>query len=116
MKVGDQKIWQLTRHYKNITIVIMSRAILQIPIDPSLRIAAEKIAAEQGFSSLQEAVRVFLKQLAQKSLTISFNTKIELSAKAVTRYNKMVEDIRSGKVKTKKFDNTSEMVKYLNEC
>lgn len=44
------------------------RAVLQVPVDATLRKDAERQALEQGFSSLQEAVRVFLKQLALKRI------------------------------------------------
>lgn len=50
-----------------------TRLIIQVPTDPLLKLAAEKTAREQGFSSLQEAIRVFMTQLAKKSLTISFS-------------------------------------------
>ena len=44
------------------------KTVLQVPIDATLRKDAEKQALEQGFSSLQELVRVFLKQLALKRI------------------------------------------------
>lgn len=50
----------------------MARTVLQIPIDPALRVAAEKQALAQGFSSLQDAVRLFLKELADRSIVIRF--------------------------------------------
>lgn len=43
----------------------MNRTILQVPLDRTLRKEAEKQALSQGFSSLQEAVRIFLKKLAR---------------------------------------------------
>lgn len=75
----------------------MNKTILQVPISTDLRSSAEKQALEQGFSSLQEAVRVFLKKLSQKSLTIKFEEEIQLSKKAVKRYDKMVEEMESRK-------------------
>lgn len=38
----------------------MKRTILQIPINPELKHAAEKKAENLGFSSLQEMIRVML--------------------------------------------------------
>jgi hypothetical protein len=38
----------------------MNKTVLQIPINQELRISAEQEALSQGFSSLQELVRVFL--------------------------------------------------------
>jgi len=45
----------------------MKRTILQIPINPVLKAAAEKKAEMLGFSSLQEMVRVLLTQLTRKT-------------------------------------------------
>jgi uncharacterized protein len=44
----------------------MKRSILQIPISPELRRAAEKKAGALGFSSLQEMIRVMLTQLTAR--------------------------------------------------
>jgi len=94
----------------------MNKTILQVPISIDLRKDAEKQALEQGFSSLQEAVRVFLKKLAKGALGISFEREevVQLSAKNARRYDKMVEDIKSGKVKTKMFSDVSSLMKDLN--
>ncbi len=92
----------------------MNRVVLQIPIDANLRKAAEKTALEQGFSSLQEITRIFLKQLAEKTISVNFEQTIKLSPKAIKRYNKMIDDIESGKVKTPSFDNVDEMMKHLS--
>lgn len=92
----------------------MSRAVLQIPLDVTLRNAATQVAIQEGFSSLQEAVRLFLTKFANKSITVSFGSQERLSPTAARRYARMIEDIRSGKVKTKKFDNVAAMMDYLN--
>lgn len=77
----------------------MNRTILQVPINGVLRREAEKQALSQGFSSLQEAVRIFLKKLARGAIEITFNDKesVQLSAQAIKRYNKISEDFRKGK-------------------
>ena len=46
----------------------MQRAVLQVPINSQLRQQAEKAAMSQGFSSLQEIVRLFLTKLAEKGI------------------------------------------------
>lgn len=92
----------------------MNRAVLQIPIDADLRNAATRVATQEGFSSLQEAVRLFLTKFANKSITVSFGTKEKLSPAAEKRYAKMIKDIQNGLVKTKKFDNTTALMDYLN--
>lgn len=75
----------------------MNTTNLQIPIRTDLKIAATETALEQGFSSLQEAVRVFINKFASKAITISFVDEERLSPKAEKRYLKMAEDIKSGK-------------------
>lgn len=75
------------------------KTVLQVPLSVDLRKSAERKALEQGFSSLQEAVRVFLKKLSQGVLGITFNEEesVQLSARAIKRYNKISEDFRKGK-------------------
>lgn len=67
-------------------------------MDAALRKEAEREALEQGFSSLQEAVRVFLKKLAHKAIGLRFEEPtIQLSQKAIKRYNLIDEDIKAGR-------------------
>lgn len=62
-----------------------------------LKIAATQAALDQGFSSLQEAVRVFLKKLASQLVTVTFTEEERLSPRAEKRYAKMIADIKAGK-------------------
>ncbi|MEK7517413.1 MAG: hypothetical protein AAB583_02595 [Patescibacteria group bacterium] len=92
------------------------RTVLQVPIDASLRKDAEKQALEQGFSSLQEAVRVFLKKLAQGAMGITFEREeaVQLSPRAIKRYDKMAEDFRKGKnIYTAK--SVDDLMRHLHE-
>lgn len=89
--------------------------ILQVPIDKNLRDRAASYAAKMGFSSLQEAVRLFLNKIAAGEVNVKFEETIQLSPKAIKRYNKMIDEVESGKVKTKTFTDTSSLMKYLNE-
>lgn len=75
------------------------KTVLQVPLSIDLRKEAEKQALEQGFSSLQEAVRVFLKKLSRGVIDVAFNDEesVQLSARAIKRYNKISEDFRKGK-------------------
>lgn len=93
------------------------RTVLQVPLDTSLRKDAEKQALEQGFSSLQEAVRIFLRKLAHGAMGITFERKetVQLSPRAIKKYDKMIEDIRSGRVKTKIFLDVPSLMKDLNK-
>ena len=62
----------------------MSRTVLQIPMEPALRKKAEKTAKEGGFSSLQEVVRVFLKQYSNNVVDIHFSSEPEKIGKLTT--------------------------------
>lgn len=49
----------------------MNKSTIQVPVDNNLRINAENTASSLGFSSLQEIIRVFIAQLANKKITIN---------------------------------------------
>lgn len=71
---------------------------LQIPVSKELKIAAQKSALEMGFSSLQEALRLFLHDLAEKTIEVVFAPKpIKLSEKAEKRYSRMIKNLKTGK-------------------
>ena len=93
----------------------MQRTVLQVPIDTELKNEAEQEAQDQGFSSLQEVVRVFLNNFAEKRIGITFEQSVQLSPKAIKRYNKMTEDIEKGKVTTKPFTDVTSLMKHLEE-
>lgn len=89
--------------------------ILQVPIDKNLRDKATSKAQKMGFSSLQEAVRVFLNKVAAEEINIRFEEVVQLSPKAIKRYNKMIDEVESGKVKTESFTDVDSLMKHLNE-
>lgn len=89
--------------------------ILQVPIDKNLRDRAASKAAKMGFSSLQEAVRVFLSKIAAGEVNVKFEEAVQLSPRAIKRYNKMIDEIESGKVKSKTFTDVDNLMKHLNE-
>ncbi len=51
--------------------------ILQVPMKKELRDKAAIKAGELGFSSLQEPVRIFLKQLAQGQISMRLQTDVD---------------------------------------
>ncbi|MEK7061121.1 MAG: hypothetical protein AAB954_00485 [Patescibacteria group bacterium] len=93
----------------------MNTTILQVPISKSLRTEAVSVAKDSGFSSLQEVVRLMLTKFARKEIGVTFERfpKVMLSAKNDRRYAKMVDDVLSGRVKTKSFDNVDDLMKDL---
>ncbi len=50
----------------------MHKVTLQIPMDSKLKVDAEKAALDQGFSSLQEVLRIFMKKFASGRINIYF--------------------------------------------
>lgn len=75
----------------------MNTTILQVPVDKALRKQADSVAADLGFSSLQEVVRVFLRKLARRRIDVEFEETIQLSPKAIKRYNKILKEIEQNK-------------------
>lgn len=75
------------------------RTVLQVPLNIDLRKEAEKQALAQGFSSLQEAVRVFLKKLSQGAMGLIYKDEetVRLSPRAIRRYNRILKEIEEGK-------------------
>ena len=77
----------------------MDTVTLQVPMSKKLRDSAAKVAAEQGFSSLQEILRVFTTRLASRQAWVSIEQfpAIKLSAKNEKRYLKMDEDFKNNR-------------------
>lgn len=78
----------------------MSRTVVQIPVTTDLRDQAYQMAISQGFSSLQEAMRLVMHRIAKGSLRFDVYSEpepIKLSDKAIERYNKMDNDLKAGK-------------------
>lgn len=93
----------------------MQRTVLQVPIGLELKNEAEQTAQAQGFSSLQEVVRVFLSRFAEKQIEITFEKSVQLSPHAIKRYDKMTRDIQRGNIKTKTFTDVNSLMKHLGE-
>jgi hypothetical protein len=96
----------------------MDTTIIQVPVTKSFRDEMSVIANNMGFSSLQDLIRFNLTQIKNKVITpamVSTFPDEKLSLKAAARYDKMSEDIRSGKEKPLKFKTTRDMFKYLND-
>lgn len=89
--------------------------ILQVPVNKNLRDKAASKVAKMGFSSLQEVIRLFLNKVAEGEISITFEETVKLSSKAINRYNKMIEEVESGKIKTKNFTDVTSLMKHLNE-
>lgn len=73
--------------------------VLQVPINKNLRDAAASKAEKMGFSSLQEVVRLFLNKIAGGEVIFTFEESVQLSPRAVKRYDKIIDEIESGKAR-----------------
>lgn len=93
----------------------MNTTILQIPVNKQVRDQAASVAEKMGFSSLQEVVRLFLNKMAAEEIGVRFEGTIRLSPEAVKRYNKMIDEIDSGKVKLKGYSDVDEMIRDLDK-
>ena len=92
-----------------------STTIIQVPVDKSLRVRASAVATAQGFSSLQEAIRIFLHQFSTRAISVKFEpTPVQLSRRAIQRYNNMVDDVEEGRVTPISFEDIDEMMDYLH--
>lgn len=70
---------------------------LQVPITQELKTTAIRTAKREGFSSLQEVVRVMLTKYSKGELQLNFVDKtIALSPTAEKRYQKMDHDLENG--------------------
>jgi antitoxin component of RelBE/YafQ-DinJ toxin-antitoxin module len=91
----------------------MQKTILQVPISQDLKLNAENAAHEQGFSSLQEIVRVFLTKLAAKKVEVTLDS-IVLSEENESRYLIMTKDFETDK-NVKTAQNVDDLLTQLNE-
>lgn len=90
------------------------KTIIQVPVEKKLRDEAEAVATDQGFSSLQDVIRLFLQRFAKRELSVVFADEEQLSPAAARRYDKMVNDVLRGKVKTKRFTSVKGLMNDLN--
>ncbi len=65
---------------------------LQVPISVSLKTKAEEVAQSQGFSSLQELVRVFITNYTNGNVSITFGNAI--NPKVLEIYDQDLRDTR----------------------
>ena len=76
----------------------MSQTTISLPITRTTQKAAEKAAVSYGFTSLTEAIKAFIQNLATGKTHVEPKEKvITLSRKNEKRYAKIVEDIKVGK-------------------
>ncbi|MEK7165778.1 MAG: hypothetical protein AAB874_03155 [Patescibacteria group bacterium] len=85
----------------------MNQVTLTIPISKSLKDKAEKTAREYGFLTLAETVKKLLIKFSNRELVVEQEPEpVQLSPRAIKRYNKIIDRIDKGKgiTKTKNLD------------
>ena len=92
----------------------MSRTILQVPVSKDLKEKAEEAASKQGFSSLQESIRIFLTKLATNKLEITIQEPNRLSEASEKRYLKQTLDFEKNK-NISSAKSVEELMRQLNE-
>ncbi len=93
----------------------MNSITLQVPINKRVRDQAALKAEKMGFSSLQEVIRLFLNKIAAGEVNFRFEETIQLSSRAIKRYNKIINEIESGKAQIASFTDVGSLMKHLNE-
>lgn len=85
----------------------MNSMILQVPMEKSFKLSAQKRAEEAGFSSLQDLVRFLLTQFTERkfSVTVSQNVHDEIltpkQEKVLTKkYNQAMKEIARGEFRS----------------
>ncbi|MBP9817678.1 hypothetical protein KBC75_02875 [Candidatus Shapirobacteria bacterium] len=90
--------------------------ILQIPISKTLLNAVKTKTQKIGFSSIQDYTRFHYTQLLNSVMNFSLEPEpVKLSAKNAKRYDKMMEDIESGKVKLRSAASVDDLMKQLQD-
>lgn len=90
--------------------------MIQVPVNPQLKKRIEKRAESDGFTSLQQLIRLVLAKYDSGRLEVDVRRveSVQLSPAAIKRYNKMDQDMASGKMKLKSFNSVEELMKDLN--
>lgn len=96
------------------------RTILQVPVDPKTRLLAEKFALNEGFSSLQESLRIIMKQMAQNRFHFSIFAGEPAEVLTPAQEAILLRKVKAAKKeKTKgnyiESDNVDELMAYLNK-
>lgn len=95
------------------------RTILQVPVNSDIRRLAEQSALDMGFSSLQESLRLIMKQMSQKKFYFYFGLKAEDEVLTPKQEKILMKKVLASKKEIAKGNyfksgNASEIMKNLN--
>lgn len=94
--------------------------VIQVRIPSALRAASERRALEEGLSSVQEAIRIFLKGFVEKRVGLGVVTEkfpteeMVLSKRAEERFAKIDDDIKHNR-NLVSFDDPEEAARWLTQ-
>ena len=89
----------------------MNTTVLQVPINIDLRKRVDQMAENQGFSSAQEVVGVFLSRFAAGKIEVEFFPQSNLSSLNERKYKKMLKQPVNSQ---KQFGNVEDLMESLN--
>jgi len=95
----------------------MDTMILQVPMSKTLKKQAEAVASDYGFSSLQESIRLFVRKLADRTISIDITPTQEhvvLTSAARRRYAASGRDFQSKK-RVHRVTSSQELIDQLHE-
>jgi len=89
----------------------MNTAIINIKVSPELKVQAQNLAEELGFS-LSSLINACLKQMV-RTKTVSFNVTEEPTDYLLKALEESKKDIKKGRV-SPSFNNSEDAVRWLN--
>ena len=89
----------------------MNTAVINVKVSPDLKVQAQNLAEELGFS-LSSLINACLKQMV-RTKTVSFNVSEEPTDYLIKMLEESKEDIKQGRV-SPSFNNAKDAVKWLN--
>lgn len=92
---------------------IMAKVSTNISLDPTLKSNAIKLFSKFGLD-LSTAISIFLQQSVREE-RIPFEISLHIPNKETRKAIKEIEDIRSGKRKTKYYSSAEELIKDLQK-
>jgi len=92
----------------------MNTAVINVKVDPKVKVGAQKVASDLGFS-LSALINGYLKSLIKtKTVHFSLTEKEEPSEYLIKALKESEEDRKTGRV-SPSFDNSKDAIKWLND-
>jgi Arc/MetJ-type ribon-helix-helix transcriptional regulator len=86
---------------------------LNISVTDDQKKMVDNLVLKMGFANRSEFFRTALRKIKVQPQIIEQHPPVQLSKKAIKRYDKMTEEIESGKIKTFKANSVEELMDHL---